>query len=122
MKKITILPLLSLFLIGCTSSQVDNGTITIDQLYKLQSKPTLDAEQVAISCRIVEEDGTVVMLPTLMTKIGKKTKAEIAKDYIYPTSFELPEVGQGDHSGNIFPVTPAVPASFASTKIGDFLT
>lgn len=81
----------------------------------------------------------VLSTPEVLTKSGHRARVEVVREFIYPTEFEPPEIpqdfgggggfgvinlvtGQGFGSsssgGGAFPVTPTMPTTFESKKLG----
>ena len=105
------------------SPQKESGHLTISQLKELEQAPPLKAKEVKITCKVIETDGSVSVLPSVLARIGQKVTVELHKEFIYPLTYDLVETPKKlrDRNGDTFPVTPATPKAFGKEKIGTTL-
>ena len=115
---------LASLLIGCTTFN-DSRSVTVEDLSQLLADPTLSAKKVAITCKIVNSDGSVLSFPRVITRIDQEASLTAPSDFIYPTAFNLPETEAPEaiaHEGDkVFPATPANPTAFEMRVVGEFL-
>lgn len=64
----------------------------------------------------------VMVKPSTISRSGERSKVEIIREFIYPTEYEPPEVGQVNNnngaSGGDGNVTPANPTAFETRNVG----
>lgn len=114
------------YIIGLTGLMFSCGVqkepdfLTIKKLAELEKRPQLKAKQVKITCKVIEADGSVSALPSVITRIGQKATVEVYREYKYPLTYDLIETPKSlkDRDGDMFPVTPAKPKTFGTEKIG----
>lgn len=56
--------------------------------------------------------------PTVVTKSGQKASVTIAREFIYPTEFDPPQIPQSTGIGSVVPVTPTTPTAFEKRDVG----
>ena len=126
MKRRSFLPLLALpafLFVGAASKK--SPSITVDQWSAISEAPALDSNTVAIACKIVNADGSVLTFPMVTTKIGHEAALSVGKEFIYPSAYDLPKMqanGNGNGNAGGFPVAPALPTAFETKLVGDYLT
>lgn len=96
--------------------------ITLEEITEILSAPALSAREVTITTRLVEPDGTEGVLPTITTRIGQEASVKRAKEFIFPTDYDLPKVQALTGEEDAFPVGPTTPTRFETAEVGDFLT
>jgi general secretion pathway protein D len=67
----------------------------------------------------------VVAMPSIVAKSGQKANVELAREFLYPTEFDPPEIpqqfGQLGGGGGGFPITPSTPTTFEMRRLGTLL-
>jgi len=118
-----------------SGSQVYNGN-TIDNLIanpnrdtqRLRSSPGIfslsgifsDGQAQLIMRGLDQKKGVDLMAtPSLVTRSGQSSKVALAREFIYPTEYDPPEVPASNVSSQV--ITPAHPAAFETREIGMFL-
>ena len=59
--------------------------------------------------------------PSVVTRNGESAKITLAREFIYPTEYDPPELQQGGgniNTGTSFPVVPANPTAFETREVG----
>ncbi len=85
--------------------------------------------QVAVRALSQKKGGDVVAVPSIVAKSGQRASIDLAREFLYPTEFDPPEVPQQVGSvtvGNIryntgnntAPITPSTPTTFEMRKLG----
>ncbi len=95
-------------------SQVAPGILSMTGLFS-------DGQFQTIMRGLDQQKGVDVMArPSILTRSGQASSILIAREFIYPTEYEPPElptsVGTGSDGG--FPVTPATPTAFETRELG----
>ncbi len=60
----------------------------------------------------------VLAKPAIVTRSGQSSSITIAREFIYPTEYEPPELPNTVGDGNSSPVTPATPSAFETKTVG----
>lgn len=64
-----------------------------------------------------EDTFELMSAPSITTRQGQRAKVEIVREFVYPTEFDPPIVGNTE-AGSSFPVTPTTPAAFETRNVG----
>lgn len=68
---------------------------------------------------ISQQKGTdLLSAPSVMTRPFRDAKIEVIREFIYPTSYDPPNIGEKSEDGFSFPVTPAKPTTFSTRPLG----
>ena len=86
--------------------------------------------QAVIRAMNQKKGADILISPSVVAKTGQKATIDVAREFLYPTEFDPPElpqqVGQVPVGGNTFlvgdnsaaPITPATPTAFEMRKVG----
>jgi hypothetical protein len=106
----------------CCCSTTSRNSLTLQQFAGNEKLPTLRAEKVRITARVIARDGDTLTLPVIIARPGRSGTAEVTREFVYPVGYELASTGGTKVKGPNAMLNSLTPTSFKKRPTGLHMT